>query len=125
MTGSRLQETFELNCPPPVRLGSIEASQLGSLLLDIKSESGHASPIHTVGLELKLALLAIGGRGAIKADNGFWLRKCRSLITRPAVEPLLLANWSRLKQFRMNESQMSAFRSHLCGSRQEVRTGES
>jgi hypothetical protein len=63
--------------------------------------------------------------GAAKADNDFWLRKCRELCLRPAVEPLLLAHWEKLKSFEMTEAQMASFCSLLCGSRQQARPRDS
>lgn len=120
---SRLSAAPELTCPQPEPLQMAEAGALVELLAAIRHAAQDFSPIDTVGLELKVGLLAIGGSlEASKADNEFWLRKCRELSLRPAVEPLLLGYWGRLRHFDMTEPQIAAFCSLLSASRQTART---
>lgn len=102
-----------------------EPGALAALLAAIEGAARDHRPIDTVGLELKVALLAIGGVRADAADNDFWFRKCRELSLRPAVEPLLLAHWNKLKGFDMSEPQVAAFCSLLVGSKQAARTSDS
>jgi hypothetical protein len=78
----------------------------------------------TIGLELRVAFTSIGDGGYANADNIFWRRKCRELCLRPAIEPLLLPHWNKLKSFEMADAQMANFCSMLCGSKQELRTGD-
>lgn len=122
----RLLATSELNCPRPVPLGRSETEAVNQLIKEIRPEQRGLSPIDAIGLELKCALIAIGGGlGATEADNSFWLRKCRELALRPAIEPLILANWSRLQRFDMTEPQMAAFCSLISGLKQAARTRDS
>lgn len=86
-------------------------------------KTGH--PLHTIGLELRVAFNAMGSGNSDAGDNGFWLRKCRELLLRPAVEPLILARWEKLKSFEMTEPELADFCSLLCASKQGARTKDS
>lgn len=85
----------------------------------------HARPVEVIGLELRVAFTAMGLGAAPSSDNSFWLRKCRALCLRPAVEPLLLAHWSKLRNFEMSEEQVANLCSLLHGSKQQARTRHS
>lgn len=124
---SRLQTTFDFCCPPPASLESAEVDALEELISCIKRDGSDTShPIGTVGLELKVALILIGRKsGPLRGDNSFWLRKCHKLFARPAVEPILLANWDKLSNFQITELQLGALCSLLCGTDQYARSGES
>jgi hypothetical protein len=87
--------------------------------------ASRARPLQTIGLELCAAFVAMGADENADADNNFWRRKCRELLLRPALEPLLLAHWNKLKSFAMTEPQMASFCSLLHGSKQQARTRDS
>ncbi len=126
ISDSRLRGSVDSICPPAIPLGPSESHAVRDLLAEINRDEVGARAIDTVGLELKVALMAIGGEPGIKrADNSFWLRKCYSLVTRPSVEPLLLAHWNGLKHFEMSEVEMASFCSRLCGSKQQARVRDS
>lgn len=83
-------------------------------------------PFNSIGQELRVAFAAIGKLLVARADNEFCLRKCRELLLRPSVEPLLLARWNQLKSFDMTEPQLASLCSLLCGgSKQQARTKDS
>lgn len=105
---------MELTCPP---IGVSADNRLFRC-------SRRASPLELVGIELKIAILAIGGQFS-GADNSFWLRKCRQLCLRPAVEALLLAHWNKLKSFDLAEPQLANLCSLMCGTKQQARTHDS
>jgi hypothetical protein len=89
------------------------------------SES-HKSVVSTIGLELRAAFAVMGEVvDPDDADNSFHVRKCHELCVRPAVEPLLLAHWDKLKSFKMSEPQLADFCSLLYGTKQQARTRNS
>lgn len=118
-TRTRLRRSVRLLCP---RLIRDERSRDPDILLSIGTI---LNPADTIGAELKVVFRALGALGEIDGDNSFWLRKCRELMLRPAVEPLLLARWNKLKSFEMTEAEMASFCSLLCGSKQQARTRDS
>jgi hypothetical protein len=77
-----------------------------------------------IGAELRIGFMLIG-KAIEPIVDGLALRKCRELCLRPAVEPLLLAHWEKLKSFEMTEPQPAALCSLLTGSKQEARTRDS
>jgi hypothetical protein len=88
-------------------------------------DAASEQPLGTFGLEVCVSFCSIGGLISIRADNDFWRRKCRDLFVRPAVEPLLLAEWHKLESFEMTEPQLASLCSMLCGSKQEARARNS
>lgn len=124
LKSSRPLDSVPLRCPAPMPLGTVVAGATKDVLARIESESSGVSPLQIIGVEQKVAFLAIGGKDNATADNEFWLRKCRTLFLRPAFEPLFLAHSSMLRHFSMSEAQISAFCSLLCGADQRPRTGQ-
>jgi hypothetical protein len=84
--------------------------------------AAHSHPLSTIGLELRVAFAVMGTNGGSTADSSFWLRKCRELLLRPAVEPVLFAHWNKLKSFEMTEPEVASISSMLLGSKQKPRT---
>ncbi len=122
---SRLEESLRLVCPAPGVLDSIVLNDALKAILEIKNKHDPCHPLRLIGTELRIAFLAIGNQQLEDGDNDFWLRKCRQLCLRPAVEPLLLSHWRKLKNFEMDEKGIAAFCSMLHGSNQTLRTGDS
>lgn len=122
-THDRLQQSLSLRCPPFPAISASGEPNLPSLM-SVRN-GAPAEALNVIGLELKVAFMAMSRGGNGKADNDFWLRKCRELCLRPAAEPLLFAHWDKLKSFAMTDEQMASFCSLLCGARQQARTRDS
>lgn len=117
----RLQDSIALVCPTLKHAGSCSFDWR----VDANALNRCGQPLHTIGLELRVAFAMIGKIIVSDSDNSFWLRKCRELCVRPAIEPLVLAHWAKLTTFRMTEPQVANFSSLLCGSKQQARTRDS
>jgi hypothetical protein len=116
----RRRSSLALACPPPPA-----TAEVGVIPFSFEVSGASESPLHVIGLELRVAFATIGSGDIEAGDNDFWLRKCRELMLRPATEPLLLARWAKLKSFEISEAEMASFCSLLCGSRQLARTRDS
>jgi hypothetical protein len=117
----RLRHSIALVCPTLKHAGSCSFDWR----VDANGRNRCGQPLHTIGLELRVAFAMIGKIIDSDADNPFWLRKCRELCVRPAIEPLVLAHWEKLISFGMSEPQVANFSSLLCGSKQRARTRNS
>lgn len=117
-------DAVDLTCPRQPHL-SIPSPDL-ELLFKVRHRA-NTGPLEAIGIELKIAILAIGrALNRSSADNDFHLRKCRELLLRPAVEPLILARWDKLKSLTITEAEMADFCSLLCGgTKQQARTKDS
>jgi Fic family protein len=101
-----------LTCPP------LPVAAAGANRSGFQKPTADGFTLNVIGLELRVAFALVAMNGAARADNDFWRRKCRELCLRPAIEPLLLAHWAKLKAFEMTETM-------LCGSKQQARTKDS
>jgi len=115
-----LQRIVQLCCPT-----TPDAIDKGVAVALARARWIDRNPLDVIGLELRVAFVLIANGSSEDADNDFWRRKCRELCLRPAVEPLLLAHWNKLKAFEMSDAQMASFCSMLGGSKQQARTKDS
>lgn len=113
-------EGVRIACPPLPRNAGFGVLDL-PFSLELRS-SRQRHPIDAIGLELRVAFTIIASGDSADDEHSFWRRKCRELILRPAVEPLLLAHWSKLKSLEMTELQVASFSSLQVGSKVEART---
>jgi hypothetical protein len=119
----RLAKSVALFCPEIPR--NIRATWLNTSFGINKLDDDLKHPVETIARELRIAFRAIAASDCALSDNAFWRRKCRELLLRPAVEPLILANWKKLTSFEMTEPELANFCSLLCASKQRARTNDS
>lgn len=89
-----------------------------------------SGPVGVAGLELRAALLLLqGGSRPIPPDNDFWTVKCRALLLRPAIEPIVCSYWARFPEFRIDNEAALKMASAMAGRpvvyRQGPTTGRS
>jgi len=104
-------------CPPitcPTSGENQAAARLFSAIA--KRNPAPAGPIGVAGLELRAAMMLLHGEPrAPEADNDFWAAKCRSLLLRPAIEPIACSYWARFAQFRIDEVAALGMASAMAG----------
>ncbi len=110
-------------CPPPAVPTAPERASAAALFDDIAGWN-HApfQPARFAGLELEVALtLLADGPIASPPDNDFWPDKCRSLLMRPAIEPIAYAAWNRLAAFDLDDAYALRLASILAGYKLVIR----
>lgn len=101
-----------------------QARRLYKAIRQLRSSSW--TPVGVTGLELRSAmyLLLNNNDGSFKEDNPFWKAKCRTLLMRPAIEPIACSYWTCLKSFQLDRAVALKMASALAGKSLCYRTSE-
>ena len=117
-----MAETVMWKCPLPRALSQERVLEIEALTRQIFAMSRLIrSPVRAAGLELRAAMFAMEGSPSESPDNIYWETKCRRLLVRPAVEPVVHSYWPRLTQMHLDHESALNLVSALAGQQLQYR----
>lgn len=116
-TESRQEFEARWCCPPPAEMDrQLRDFAAATFRKVVSLDNGRDTMLDTAGRELRATILALLDASAPPApDNDFWASKCRSVLLRPAVEPVVCSYWSKLTSFDFDEPAALRLASALAG----------